>query len=252
MKKLKPGKEFYEKYYSISDMMHPIERMKQESRIKTIEKLMPEDVNKILFIGCGQGEELKVCKEPAVGLDLSFCALKKAKEKRPKDNFVEGDACNLPFKSDSFDCVVCSEVLEHLAEPRKAISEFARILSKEGSVVITTPNWRSFYGLFRKIAEFISKHPVTASNQPIDNWFTPKSLKDIVEPYFSISKIMGCWYFPPTGKGNKQIPCVLTYPIFKLLLPIDRFLSKKIPSYGHIIVVQAHQNNFNLLYNRRG
>lgn len=60
-------------------------------------------------------------------------------EIRNKITFKESFADNLPFPNNSFDAVVCMEVLEHLVDPRKAVSEFNRVLKDNGKVYVTVP-----------------------------------------------------------------------------------------------------------------
>jgi ubiquinone/menaquinone biosynthesis C-methylase UbiE len=53
------------------------------------------------------------------------------------DVFASAD--DLPFGSESFDCVICTEVLEHCREPRAVMAEIARVLNHGGRAFITTP-----------------------------------------------------------------------------------------------------------------
>ena len=48
-------------------------------------------------------------------------------------------ATALPFQSDSFDCIVCTEVLEHVPVPINVLKEFQRVLKKNGMLFLTTP-----------------------------------------------------------------------------------------------------------------
>lgn len=50
-----------------------------------------------------------------------------------------GDIGAIPVVDGYFDCILCTEVLEHLPEPERAISEFARILKKGGRLILTAP-----------------------------------------------------------------------------------------------------------------
>ena len=50
------------------------------------------------------------------------------------------DANKLPFDDNTFDVLICSEVLEHLENPEIAINEFYRVLKPGGLAIITTPN----------------------------------------------------------------------------------------------------------------
>lgn len=51
---------------------------------------------------------------------------------------LRGDAHTLPFADDSFDTVLCTEVLEHLVEPQRAIDEIFRVLKPGGTLLLTT------------------------------------------------------------------------------------------------------------------
>ena len=52
---------------------------------------------------------------------------------------IKSDIINIPVENNSFDNIMCIEVLEHLPEPIKAIKEFSRILKKNGKLIITAP-----------------------------------------------------------------------------------------------------------------
>jgi SAM-dependent methyltransferase len=58
----------------------------------------------------------------------------------------------LPFEDASFDLVWCSEVIEHLQEPARALAELKRVTKPGGTLLLTTPN--SYAWLFRFIALF--------------------------------------------------------------------------------------------------
>jgi SAM-dependent methyltransferase len=52
-----------------------------------------------------------------------------------------GDAMALPYADDSFDRVIASEVLEHIASDRIAMDELARVLRPGGTMAVTVPRW---------------------------------------------------------------------------------------------------------------
>jgi SAM-dependent methyltransferase len=47
----------------------------------------------------------------------------------------------LPYADGTFDCVIASEILEHVPEDTQAISELVRVLKPGGSLAITVPRW---------------------------------------------------------------------------------------------------------------
>lgn len=56
-------------------------------------------------------------------------------------NFQQGDLTELRFKDSSFDFIVCSDVLEHIKNDEKAFSELARVLKKNGILLLTVPSY---------------------------------------------------------------------------------------------------------------
>ena len=54
---------------------------------------------------------------------------------------VKGDALDLPYADGSFDCVIASEILEHVPEDDRAIDELVRVLKPGGRLAVTVPRW---------------------------------------------------------------------------------------------------------------
>lgn len=52
--------------------------------------------------------------------------------------FVTADISRLPFEDNSFDCITCGYVLEHLPDPRPGLTEMARVLSTGGRMFLLT------------------------------------------------------------------------------------------------------------------
>lgn len=54
---------------------------------------------------------------------------------------VCGDALSLPYPDATFDCVIASEILEHVPEDDAAITELIRVLKAGGTLVVSVPRW---------------------------------------------------------------------------------------------------------------
>ncbi len=96
---------------------------------------------KVLDLGCGRGgviERLHPLASLAVGVDADLASLRE--HRAPAVFRVQALAENLPFPPCSFDLVISSWVLEHLAEPEKTFEEIARVLKPGGHFVFLTPN----------------------------------------------------------------------------------------------------------------
>ena len=60
------------------------------------------------------------------------------------DHFVQADAARLPFKTASFDAVICNHGLEHLEELKPALQEIGRVLKREAALFIAVPDASTF------------------------------------------------------------------------------------------------------------
>lgn len=54
---------------------------------------------------------------------------------------VHGDALSLPYPRETFDCVIASEILEHVPEDDAAIAELVRVLKVGGTLAVSVPRW---------------------------------------------------------------------------------------------------------------
>ena len=98
---------------------------------------------KVLDVGSGSGylaEKIGEGNEFTCCLDISLENLCTVKErKREKLLLINSAAEKLPLRRESFDKVLCTEVLEHIKVDREALREIARILKPGGVLVITVP-----------------------------------------------------------------------------------------------------------------
>ena len=105
---------------------------------------------RILDIGCGCGRLLFRIQSHTklstlYGLDISNAAINGAKMLIRDANFCIGNAEKTPFLPNTFDYVICTEVLEHI-EGDGAITECYRVLKPNGVALITVPNGKGVSG----------------------------------------------------------------------------------------------------------
>lgn len=79
--------------------------------------------------------------------ELSFQALHTLRAHQGAGHYVVADATRLPFKPGAFRLAVCSEVLEHIEDDRKAIREMNCALEPGGCLVVTFPHRRDFFAV---------------------------------------------------------------------------------------------------------
>lgn len=97
----------------------------------------------ILDVGCGEGFTMDKLSKNQIGqkiegIEYSKDAIAFGKKLFPNLIFKEGSIYKLPYKDNSFDLVICTEVLEHLEEPTKALKEILRISKRY--LIISVPN----------------------------------------------------------------------------------------------------------------
>jgi ubiquinone/menaquinone biosynthesis C-methylase UbiE len=113
--------------------------------------------DRVLDLGCGFGRHafeaarrganvvaLDAGSAEVEGVAATFAAMVEAGELTSGSlhaNVVQGDALHLPFATGSFDRVICSEVLEHIALDVEAMRELSRVLRPGGTMAITVPRF---------------------------------------------------------------------------------------------------------------
>lgn len=93
-----------------------------------------------------------------------------------------------PFDSDSFDTVICSEVLEHTADPEFILSEVRRVLRPGGTLLVSVPN--SGNVLFRL---GVWRQPSSAGLH-VRFWTDPEFRTFLVENEFRPVEVVRSWY----------------------------------------------------------
>ena len=154
---------------------NPIQRALINNFNKTLISIIkPTKVEKILDVGCGEGFVLVTLARNKIGksyegIDNSKTALKLGKKMYPNLNLELGSIYELPYKDNSFDLLICTEVLEHLSEPEKALAELRRVTKKY--LAISVPNEPFFImaNLLRgKYLRHFGNHP-----EHINHWTNP-------------------------------------------------------------------------------
>ena len=174
---------------------HPMQRFWHRGKLMMIDELIRPHLkagSRLLEIGCGAGNLLlqaTVKGSYPVALDLSMQALNfvRSRLEEAKSSveapgaFVCTQAVGecLPFAEQSFDCILISEVIEHLEAPQSSIREAVRVLRAGGRLLITTPNYRSFWPVMEWAVDRLDMAPKMAGEQHISRFY-PSSLQKLL------------------------------------------------------------------------
>ena len=135
------------------DSVIPLQRYWQRRRHALVTRAVRAG-GRILDVGCGSSRILRDLPG-AIGVDISFPKLRYMS--RYGLPLVQGSIFALPFADGAFQTVVCSEVIEHVAERDLPLQELARVNSRGGTLVLGTPDyarfsWRALEAAYRMLA----------------------------------------------------------------------------------------------------
>lgn len=136
-----PGFKWHNKIFSFDNRFVTVK--------KYLDKVIQENTKskvKLLDIGIGDAvyesmlDKQSLSKLEVYGVDISEKQLKRSRKYLTQGKVVDIDKSILPYKDDSFDLVLISEVLEHLFFPDKVLKEAVRVLKAGGFLILTFPN----------------------------------------------------------------------------------------------------------------
>ncbi len=133
-------KKSYELKYHILEDTHWWFRGRRDIIFRLIEKA--DKNSKILEVGCSGGPLLKYLIDKGFnnvyGIDISKKAIVYCKKRRLNNVFAI-DGTKTKFKDNYFDIIISSDLLEHIKNDYKALSEWNRILKQGGKLIIFVP-----------------------------------------------------------------------------------------------------------------
>jgi ubiquinone/menaquinone biosynthesis C-methylase UbiE len=154
--------------------------------LEQTKKIKPES---ILDVGAGEGFTLEMFRQKHIGKKLEGIeymddALQLAKKLHPNVTIKKGDIYKLPYKADTFDLIICTEVLEHLDDPRKALIELKRVTKKY--LILSVPNEPLF--TVQRVLRGKNVLKLGAHPEHIQHW-NAKSFENFVAQELSIKDV---------------------------------------------------------------
>jgi SAM-dependent methyltransferase len=155
----------------------PPQRYWQRRRHR-ITVLWARGADRVLDAGCGSSLIVQSLNN-VVGMDFNYPKLRFLR--RYEIPLVNGSAFALPFKDDSFDCVMSSQVIEHIRYDESIFSEMQRVLRTGGTLILGTPDYATIgWRIIEPIYGFLM--PGGYKDQHITR-YTLDSLREILARY---------------------------------------------------------------------
>ena len=171
------------------DSVIPLQRYWQRQRYRLITGMVDKGKS-CLDIGCGSSRILGALNERSIGLDIQQGKLCYSRcYGRP---LVNASVFALPFADQSFEQVLCSQVIEHVPQGVSPFVEMSRVLKSGGRLVIGTPDygtrtWRLLESVYRRVA------PGGYADEHITH-YTRASLIDVLQSLgFEIQQVSSIW-----------------------------------------------------------
>lgn len=167
------------------------------SHIAIINKWINLEGKRVLEVGVGQGILLSklaiINKAIPYGVDISrnacIISRKRFNKLGIKGFIIRGDAFCLPFKSNSFDCVICLGLIEHFESQKSReliIKELKRVTTKGGCVILSVPKKWSLYTPKKYLDKLFNKWKFGYEKE-----YTLKEFRKLGEKFFKNIEIYG-------------------------------------------------------------
>lgn len=150
---MKPTKENFEKWNEELAEKHDLDKFYNHPNFafryieqKRIQKLIDvaeiKASDKVLEVGCGAGHILEKIKQGKLyGIDISEIQIERTKKRLgSRVELKKAPGENIPYEDKYFDKVLCSEVVEHVLDPREVLKEISRVMKDDGILSLSIPN----------------------------------------------------------------------------------------------------------------
>ena len=202
--------DYYKNYYHLERnhwwFVVRLEILKQElQKIAVVEK---KSKRKILNIGIATGKTSEMLSEFGEVISVEYDAVcAEFVRQKLKIEVIEGSILELPFEQNYFDWVCAFDVIEHVEDDKKAVSEMNRVCKKNGKICITVPAFQSLWSHHDEINQHFKRYTMNEIQNSFDlqsdRLNNENSFKILRKTYFNSFLFIPIWLF---RKLNFLIP----------------------------------------------
>ena len=196
------------------------DRIYENQGLPSLVNLVELQYRRVLDVGCGNGANMRLLAE--LGHDVMGLTLSEAESLEVQKQGYKCSVCDInaeapPFPRNSFDALLFSHVLEHVAQPEEVLKRYVQLLRPGGGVYVALPNvmqfgqrWQFVRGRFRYRDIGLMDH----THLRFFDFFTARQL--IENAGIKITRHFGLGQFPMgpfrelTPKFSKQIDALVS------------------------------------------
>jgi SAM-dependent methyltransferase len=169
----------------MSDLLRLEDKTCYVAERREIWHLIPEAAQRILDVGCAHGYLGRAIKAARpceiVGVELNEKSAQEAALHLDKVHCENVETFKLPYPQGYFDCIIMADLLEHLVNPWKVLTEYSAYLAEDGVLIASLPNVRHY----RVVGQLILGRWDYKESGILDSthlrFFTLKSILDLLD-----------------------------------------------------------------------
>jgi SAM-dependent methyltransferase len=188
---------------------------------------------RIIDVGCSGGAIIKRLAEEGYhdikGIDLSRDAIERCIEQGiAPEKLAVADAVRTGLRSDSYDLLIASDILEHIENDRATLAEWRRILKPGGSIIIFVPAYNFLFGQHDKINQHFRRYTLSR----LSDLLKQSGFKIIRGSYWNVMLLLPAVIFRLLSRSVKgggdqlfELPSALNRILYKALTVENAIIS---------------------------
>jgi SAM-dependent methyltransferase len=232
------------------DSQHLFERMTE----RTLALAEAGPGRRVLDLASGFGQDAQalagsgarvVGVEPS-GRMLGWARCESARSPSPRPAWVQAWSEQLPFADASFDAAICKGAIDHFEQPEAAIAEMARVVRREGRVVLAIANFESLACRVARGTDFVREvwlaRPVRRGRRhydvPADHFtrYEIDLMREQASRYLELEHCEGVslgWGIPAWSRAVERLPAAVATRALQLLSACAR----RAPSLADVVLL---------------